>query len=195
LESNYAASAAEACQIWQIVSLQDNDIARIDKEIIQVQRVLEQLQCDRDEIVTSRRAHKALISPVRRTPPEIWAQIFVLCLPDDEFVEIAALEAPLLLVEFHPFGRMGTGIFTCADTSGRDLAGKVGKPATVHPNLPFQRRYTHIEPLLGYSHPFLIQVVQSRTPFAAVIGRKDCVQQRPPRTYSDNPIVVAIYSP
>ncbi|KIM91617.1 hypothetical protein PILCRDRAFT_810904 [Piloderma croceum F 1598] len=38
-----------------------------------------------------------VIYPVRRIPFELWAQIFVLCLPDDNFVEIDASKAPLLL--------------------------------------------------------------------------------------------------
>ena len=99
LGSNYAASAAETSQIWQIVSQLDNDIARIDKQIDWVPNISDigQLQRFKDEIVISLQAHKVLISPVQLTPSELWAKIFVLCVSEDEFVEISALKAPLLL--------------------------------------------------------------------------------------------------
>ena len=59
--------------------------------------MLEQPQCDRDKLEASRKAQMALIPPVRRIPSELWIEIFLLCLPADEFVGINVLEAPLLL--------------------------------------------------------------------------------------------------
>src|SRR6202042_2563956 len=97
LGSNYAPSDAEACQIRQIISDQDIDIALIDEEICRVQIMPEQLQHKRAGIKASQRAHQSLVSPVRRTPPEVWGEIFMQCLPADEFVEIQASAAPLLL--------------------------------------------------------------------------------------------------
>src|SRR5882762_1337856 len=92
LGTNDSMSGTEALQIEQIVLEYNKDIARIDKQI-------DDLQHCRAELIAARQAHKALISPIQRTPPELWAKIFILCLPLDEFVEINALEAPLLLMQ------------------------------------------------------------------------------------------------
>src|ERR1700685_988533 len=99
LRSNYAVSAIEALRIEQIITKHDKGIAQIDKEIAQTLVMLNRLQHRRAGLVTSLQAHKALISPIRRIPPEILAKIFVLCLPDDDVVEVDVLDAPLLLVQ------------------------------------------------------------------------------------------------
>ena len=38
-------------------------------------------------------------SPCQRMPLEIWEEIFVQCLPDDEFIAIRSHNAPMLLAE------------------------------------------------------------------------------------------------
>jgi F-box-like len=99
LRSNYAASVIEAPQIEQIVSKHDKDIAEINEEIAQTLVTLNRLRYHRAGLVAFRQAHKALVSPIRRTPPELLAKIFELCLPGDEFVGVDAMDAPLLLVQ------------------------------------------------------------------------------------------------
>ncbi|KIM90109.1 hypothetical protein PILCRDRAFT_42451, partial [Piloderma croceum F 1598] len=99
LRSNYAASVVEAPQIEQIITKHDKYITQIDKNIAQTLVTLNCLQHRRAGLVAFQQAHKALISPIRRTPPEMLANIFVLCLPDDEFVGMYVLDAPLLLVQ------------------------------------------------------------------------------------------------
>jgi hypothetical protein len=99
LRSNYAASSTEVPQIEQIVIQHDKDIAQIDEEIVPAKSKLDCLQHRRAELISVQQSHKALISPRRRTPPEIWAGIFLLCLPADGLVRINVLQAPLLLVQ------------------------------------------------------------------------------------------------
>jgi len=92
LESNHAASDTEAIQIEQIVIEHNEDIARIDQE-------MDRLQHRRAALLASKHAHQGLLSPIRRTPPELLAKIFILCLPVDQFVMINVLDAPLLLAQ------------------------------------------------------------------------------------------------
>jgi hypothetical protein len=99
LRSNYAASVIEAPQIEQIITKHDQGIAQIDKEIARTLVTLNRLQHRRAGLVASRQAHRGLLSPIRRTPPELLAEIFVLCLPNDEFVGVDVSAAPLLLVQ------------------------------------------------------------------------------------------------
>src|ERR1700690_2781644 len=97
LRSNYAASVIEAPRIEQIITKHDKDITQTNKEILQTLVMLHHLQHRRARLVACWQAHKALISPIRHTPPELLSKIFVLCLPDDEFVGVDILNAPLLL--------------------------------------------------------------------------------------------------
>jgi hypothetical protein len=99
LRSNYAASGIEALHIKQIITKHDADIVQINKEIAQTQITLIRLQHRRAGLVAFRQAHEALMSPIRRTPPEILAKIFLLCLPDDEFVGMDVSQAPLLILQ------------------------------------------------------------------------------------------------
>ncbi|KAJ6489026.1 hypothetical protein C8R45DRAFT_826827, partial [Mycena sanguinolenta] len=50
-----------------------------------------------DDLGTYVDAHKALISPVRRLPPEVLQIIFIACLPPHRNCAIAATEAPIRL--------------------------------------------------------------------------------------------------
>ncbi|KII94724.1 hypothetical protein PLICRDRAFT_78038, partial [Plicaturopsis crispa FD-325 SS-3] len=41
----------------------------------------------------------AMLAPARHIPPELWAEIFIHCLPHDDFVVPSERTAPLLLVQ------------------------------------------------------------------------------------------------
>ena len=66
-------------------------------EVERCQTLLNHLVRDRDEASNILEKHHALLSPVRRLPPEVLCEIFLHCLPDKAFVTPAPLEPPLLL--------------------------------------------------------------------------------------------------
>ncbi|KIM77155.1 hypothetical protein PILCRDRAFT_12323 [Piloderma croceum F 1598] len=65
-------------------------IAEQDEEVDRIQTLPQSLLCNEGEVLSS-------LSPCQRIPPEIWGDIFVQCLPDDEFIAISAYSAPMLL--------------------------------------------------------------------------------------------------
>ena len=92
LNSNYAPSEHMRYQIAQIVAEQDKRISQMDEEIHQFLR-------DRRDLYASREAHRQLLSPSRRMPPEIWGEIYVQCLSADKPAKINAQEAPMLMAQ------------------------------------------------------------------------------------------------
>ncbi|KAF8174588.1 hypothetical protein BJ912DRAFT_989911 [Pholiota molesta] len=87
LETNYIPSTTEIAEIKSYVSLVNDKVSDYDAPI---SRQREQLQ----ETVT---AHEALVSPLRRLPPEILQIIFVWCLSQNRNAVMHASEAPVLL--------------------------------------------------------------------------------------------------
>ncbi|KAJ7624569.1 hypothetical protein FB45DRAFT_923710 [Roridomyces roridus] len=68
----------------------------LDDEIAVLQKRLDALNADRDDLVAYVESHNALLSPVRRLPLDIIQEIFVACLPDRNCL-MSATEAPVLL--------------------------------------------------------------------------------------------------
>jgi hypothetical protein len=99
LNSNYTPSEDECHHIAQIVTEQDERISHIDEEIHRLHLLLQPLLRDRGKVHAFREAHRQLLSPSRRIPPEIWSEVFVHCLPAGKFVEINVQEAPMLLAQ------------------------------------------------------------------------------------------------
>ncbi|KIM89641.1 hypothetical protein PILCRDRAFT_812464 [Piloderma croceum F 1598] len=99
LNSNYAPLEDECHHIAQIVTDQDKRISQIDEEIHRLHRLLQPLLRDRGEVHAFREAHRQLLSPSRRIPPELWSEVFVHCLPAGKFVKIDVQEAPMLLAQ------------------------------------------------------------------------------------------------
>jgi F-box-like len=99
LNSNYTPSEDECHRIAQIVTEQDERISRMDEEIHRLHLLLQPLLRDRGNVHAFREAHRQLLSPSRRIPPEIWSEVFVHCLPAGKFVEINVREAPMLLAQ------------------------------------------------------------------------------------------------
>ncbi|KAK7001449.1 hypothetical protein R3P38DRAFT_3049181, partial [Favolaschia claudopus] len=58
---------------------------------------IEKLEETRRELSTYVDAHKALISPIRRMPPDILSEIFIACLPTHRNCVMSATEPPVLL--------------------------------------------------------------------------------------------------
>lgn len=97
LYSNRAASQDEVGRILSFLSEQDVRLPLINEKIDQLQSQLERLQRERDEIRELQRTHRGLISATRRIPPEVWSEIFLRCLPPDDFAKVDINQAPLLL--------------------------------------------------------------------------------------------------
>ncbi len=62
-----------------------------------MQTVLDALCSKRDKLKAYIEPHRALMSPVRRIPPETLTEIFIRCLPSDRPPVRSSEEAPLLL--------------------------------------------------------------------------------------------------
>ena len=98
-------SENQAHRIQQIVLQREKELAHIDRDIIRVRALLQQLLHDRNDIRESLEAHKAMIIPplipvLQRVPPEIWAQIFEASVDDAGtlgYPEINIHKPPLLL--------------------------------------------------------------------------------------------------
>ena len=95
-------SETEANDIQEVISYAESDLYKVGNEIDRVQEILSQLCRRRDEISEHISNHRALLSPVRKVPDELLAEIFTYCLP--QFSEkkmknnsFLRSQAPLLL--------------------------------------------------------------------------------------------------
>ncbi|KAJ6513020.1 hypothetical protein C8R45DRAFT_332248 [Mycena sanguinolenta] len=77
-----------------------NAVHQFDSDIDGARSVLHGLLTERDQIHEALEAHRALLSPIRRIPPEVLGEIFVHCLSrDDPFIKAAVDCCPLLLTQ------------------------------------------------------------------------------------------------
>ncbi|KAF7374703.1 hypothetical protein MSAN_00355400 [Mycena sanguinolenta] len=76
-----------------------NALDEFDFDIDGARSVLNGLLTERDQIHEALEAHRALLSPIRRIPPEVLGEIFVHCLPRDSFIQAAVDRCPLLLTQ------------------------------------------------------------------------------------------------
>ncbi|KAG7089013.1 hypothetical protein E1B28_010726 [Marasmius oreades] len=90
LNTNYAPSAREIGQINDLLIDPVEKLRKLDEEISQLQAQRNRLQAFIDN-------HRALISPFRRLPADVWSEISIQCLPSPEFPVRSIAEAPLLL--------------------------------------------------------------------------------------------------
>ncbi|PPQ68905.1 hypothetical protein CVT26_001844 [Gymnopilus dilepis] len=97
LNSNYVPSLPEVLEIKHYVNVVDEKLVGFDEEIAELAARLEELNNKRARVQEVRDAHQALISPVRRLPPEVLQMIFVWCLPQNRNAVMHATEAPVLL--------------------------------------------------------------------------------------------------
>ncbi|KAG7089048.1 hypothetical protein E1B28_010758 [Marasmius oreades] len=90
-DTNDAPSIQDIHHIKDILLDPLENLRKLDEEIAQ-------LQAQREVLYTFINNHRAILSPSRRVPPEIWSLVFARCLPHSEFPVRAITEAPLLLM-------------------------------------------------------------------------------------------------
>jgi hypothetical protein len=91
LNTNYAAIDDEREDILHLCIEPLKEIERIDDEI-------KRLTSRRNELQSFVDAHRQLLSPIRRLPPEVLQKIFVGCLPEPpSYPAMHSLVAPVLL--------------------------------------------------------------------------------------------------
>ncbi|KAJ7158553.1 hypothetical protein C8R46DRAFT_1354515 [Mycena filopes] len=80
-------------------SASSDALDKFDADIEGARSVLKGLLTEREDTHETLEAHRALLSPIRRIPPEVLGEIFFHCLPRDTFVQPSATRAPLLLTQ------------------------------------------------------------------------------------------------
>lgn len=94
-----APDPSEAPVIQQMLSSVKSDIASLDDEITRMTARLEELRQKRDDLQQFCIEHERLLSPIRRLPPELLAEVFILCLPSPGTPSFNAHNAPGLLTQ------------------------------------------------------------------------------------------------
>ncbi|KAL0570781.1 hypothetical protein V5O48_011175 [Marasmius crinis-equi] len=84
LHSDCIPSEAEISQYKPVVEVQEAILRLYDEEIARLQGILDKLMKERDMVQDRIRERCSAASSVRRTPNEIWIEIFQYCV-DDEF--------------------------------------------------------------------------------------------------------------
>ncbi|THU90869.1 hypothetical protein K435DRAFT_675166, partial [Dendrothele bispora CBS 962.96] len=97
LDTNHAPSRAEAEHIHKHLCLPEQELQTIDEEIARLDTLLHNLRSRREKAVSYIHKHRRLLSPIRRIPPEIIAELFTYCLPSAHPPTRDLSEAPLLL--------------------------------------------------------------------------------------------------
>ncbi|KAK7031033.1 hypothetical protein VNI00_013823 [Paramarasmius palmivorus] len=90
LQSNYAPSQEELKEIEALISEPEKQVQLLNEKI-------SQLQAERNRLQKFIDNHRALLSPARRLPRDIIAEVFLHCLPVDQLPTCDASEAPLVL--------------------------------------------------------------------------------------------------
>lgn len=98
IETNYIPSQDEIVQLRALLVEPQIQLSRLETEISRLQDLLGSVVLQRDSVKKYIDAHRALMSPIRRLPPETLSEIFTHCLPDRYAVRDTS-EAPLLLTE------------------------------------------------------------------------------------------------
>ncbi|KAJ6594704.1 hypothetical protein B0H19DRAFT_899198, partial [Mycena capillaripes] len=97
LGTNYCPKDEEIVQIKSFIIERSLRLKRLDDEIADLQKAIDKLAAERDDLGAFVEAHKALSSPVRRLPLDIIQEIFVACIPTHRNCVMSASEAPVLL--------------------------------------------------------------------------------------------------
>ncbi|KAK7031032.1 hypothetical protein VNI00_013822 [Paramarasmius palmivorus] len=90
LRTNYAPSAEELGAIRKLVLSPEEQVQLLNEKIFQ-------LEAERDKLQSFINDHRALLSPARRLPRDIIAEIFLHCLPTDQLPTCDASKMPLVL--------------------------------------------------------------------------------------------------
>ncbi|KAJ7354485.1 hypothetical protein DFH08DRAFT_933964 [Mycena albidolilacea] len=97
LGTNYCPKDEEVLEIKSHLVEPTQRLRRLDEMIADLQKTIDKLVEERDDLGIYVDAHKALISPARRVPLDIVQEIFVACLPTHRNCVMSASEAPVLL--------------------------------------------------------------------------------------------------
>ncbi|PPQ63646.1 hypothetical protein CVT24_004420 [Panaeolus cyanescens] len=97
LYTNYIPRPSEINEITEYVAAVNTEVGRLDAEVAELEAALLAVNSKRARLKEIATAHQALISPLRRLPPEILQLIFVACLPPNRNAVMHASEAPVLL--------------------------------------------------------------------------------------------------
>lgn len=97
LNTNYIPSVPEIVEVKTYVAMVNGKVSEYDTRIAELEATLAAIKQRRAELHTTVTAHEALVSPLRRLPPEILQIIFVWCLSQNRNAVMHASEAPVLL--------------------------------------------------------------------------------------------------
>ncbi|KAJ7140962.1 hypothetical protein C8R44DRAFT_658746, partial [Mycena epipterygia] len=97
LGTNFCPEDREIVEIKSLLVEPILRLQRLDDEIADMQKAIDKLTEDRDNLGAYVEAHKALISPVRRLTFDVIQEIFVACLSMHRNCVMSAREAPVLL--------------------------------------------------------------------------------------------------
>ncbi|KAF8216899.1 hypothetical protein K438DRAFT_1658426 [Mycena galopus ATCC 62051] len=81
LKGNEPPEESEATVLWSIVSKTDTQLADLDDEIFKLREKLSQSEEQRASLFSYRTQNSAILSPLRRMPPELLREIFSSALP------------------------------------------------------------------------------------------------------------------
>lgn len=99
LHTNYVPSDAEVLEIKSYLSKPESELHRLEIEVARARAILDKLFSEHDKLEQFVDAHRILITPMRRLPPEIFQEIFVQCLSTSRNSVMHSREAPMLLTE------------------------------------------------------------------------------------------------
>ncbi|KAJ7875682.1 hypothetical protein B0H13DRAFT_2668812 [Mycena leptocephala] len=105
LGTNYCPTDDEVAEIKAFLIEPTLRLKQLDDEISDLQRAIDKLRAERESLGADVKAHRALVSPVRRLPLDIIQEIFVACLPTHHNCVMSASEPPILLGRICSFWR------------------------------------------------------------------------------------------
>ena len=96
LHTNHALCRSELKHAREIVLEVEDDLARLEDQIAQLQQ-------KRDALMKYAKDHRALLTPIRRVPPEILSDIFLACLPPVRLIQQPQPESSVFDVKSPPW--------------------------------------------------------------------------------------------
>ncbi|KAF9560424.1 hypothetical protein CPC08DRAFT_636652, partial [Agrocybe pediades] len=97
LNTNYIPSTTETEELRTYLDNLSDKLTTYDDQLAALESKLHALKLGRRKVQRAFTEHNALLSPVRRLPPEVLQHIFAWCLPQTRNCVMHASEAPLLL--------------------------------------------------------------------------------------------------